>query len=117
MKKLLIAALLLCAPIAYCQTVNDVPIKDIKVEYVQIVGTSKMMSTKLNIQLDFGQKTGFFSGGKEQLVKDASGNKLEFNSMIDALNFMGENGYEFISAYAAEFSGQNVYHYLLRKKQ
>jgi len=111
MKKLLIAALLLCAPIAYCQTVNDVPLKDINVEYVQIVGTSKMMSTKLNIQLDFGQRTKYFSGGKEQMVKDADGNKL------DALNFMGENGYEFVSAYAAEFSGQNVYHYLLRKKK
>jgi hypothetical protein len=31
------------------QTVNDVPIKDIDVEYVQIVGTAKFFSTKVII--------------------------------------------------------------------
>jgi hypothetical protein len=37
--------------------------------------------------------------------------------MIDALNFMTKNGYEFVQAYALVLSNQNVYHYLLRKKR
>lgn len=41
---------------AFSQTVNDVPIKDIDVEYVQIVGTSKLLSNKVTIEIDFGQE-------------------------------------------------------------
>ncbi|WP_190242700.1 hypothetical protein [Hymenobacter lapidiphilus] len=99
------------------QTVNDVPLKDIDVEYVQIVGTSKLMSTKLTIEIDFGQKTKFFSSGKETIVKDADGKAVDFNSMIDALNFMSKNGYIFVNAYAITVSSQNVFHYLLRSEK
>ncbi len=99
------------------QTVNDIPIKDIDVEYVQIVGTSKLFSTKLTIQIDFGQRTKLFSLGKETIVKDEDGKTLEFNSMIDALNFMSKNGFEFVNAYAITVSNQNVYHYLLRNRK
>jgi hypothetical protein len=34
--------------------------------------------------------------------------------MIDALNFMSKNGFEFVNAYAITMGNQNVYHYLLR---
>ena len=40
--------------------------------------------------------------------------QLIFNSMMDALNFMSKNGFEFVDAYAITSSNQNVYHYLLR---
>jgi hypothetical protein len=55
------------------QTVNDVPIKDIDVEYLQIVGTAKFFSTKVIIQIDFGQRTKFFKMGNT-IVKDEYGN-------------------------------------------
>lgn len=99
------------------QTVNDIPIKDIDVEYVQIVGTSKLLSNKLSIEIDFGQRTKFFSSGKETIVKDEEGKALIFNSMIDALNFMSKNGFEFVNAYTITVSNQNVYHYLLRNRK
>ena len=99
------------------QTVNDIPIKDIDVEYVQIVGTSKLLSTKLTIQIDFGQRTKFFSTGKETIVKDENGKPTDFNSMIDALNFMSKNGFEFVNAFAITVGNQNVYHYLLKNRK
>ncbi len=99
------------------QTVNDTPIKDIDVDYVQIVGTSKIFSTKLTIQIDFGQKTKFFTTGKETVLKDEDGKAVDFNSMIDALNFMSKNGFEFVNAYVITISNQNVYHYMLRNKK
>ena len=40
---------------AFIQTVNDKPISEIDVEYVQIVGTAKLLSQKVSIQIDFGQ--------------------------------------------------------------
>ncbi|HRP33196.1 MAG TPA: hypothetical protein PKV73_14960 [Agriterribacter sp.] len=96
------------------QTVNDIPIKDIDVEYIQIIGTSKPFSKGVSIQIDFGQKTKFFSTGKETVLKDKDGKIMDFNSMIDALNFMAQNGFEFVNAFAIAVSNQNVYHYLLK---
>lgn len=118
MKKLLLSVVIIvCSLTIKAQTVNDVPLKNIDVEYVQIVGTSKLLSTKLTIEIDFGQKTKFFSSGKETIVKDIDGKAVDFNSMIDALNFMSKNGYEFLNAYAITVGNQNVYHYLLRNKK
>ena len=119
MKKILFLALILTAScLTKAQTVNEIPISQLDVEYVQIVGTSKLLSTKLTIEIDFGQNTKFFSTGKETIVKDENGKNLVFNSMIDALNFMTKNGFEFVNAYAISVSSnQNVYHYLLRKKK
>jgi len=115
MKKIILSFFALFLSItAFSQTVNEIPIKEIDVEYVQIVGTSKLLSTKLTIEIDFGQRTKFFSSGKETIVKDESGEKMIFNSMIDALNFMSKNGFEFVNAYAITIGNQNVYHYLLR---
>jgi hypothetical protein len=99
----------------YAQTVNDIPIKEIDVEFVQIVGTSKLFSNKLTIEIDFGQENKFWSQ-KDTQVKDADGKKMVFNSMIDALNFMSKIGYNFINAHAITIGNQNVYHYLLQKK-
>jgi hypothetical protein len=119
MKKLLftISIGLFCLIDIYSQTVNDVPIKDIDVDYVEIVGTSRVLSNKLSIEMDFGQENKLFSSDKDTRVKDVNGRNMIFNSMIDALNFMIKNGYEFVQAYAFAASNQNVYHYLLRKKK
>jgi hypothetical protein len=119
MNKLLLSLLALFLNIinANAQTVNDIPIKDIDVEYVQIVGTAKLLSNKVSIEIDFGQENKLFNSDKDTRIKDVNGKNLIFNSMIDALNFMTKNGYEFVNAYAITVSGQNVYHYLLRKKR
>jgi hypothetical protein len=98
------------------QTVNDKLISEIDVEYVQIVGTSKLLSNKLTIEIDFGQENKIFSA-KDTQVKDTNGKLLVFNSMIDALNFMSENGYDFVSAHTITIGNQNVYHYILKKKK
>ena len=101
---------------AFSQTVNNIPIKDIDVEYIQIVGTSKFLSSKVSIEIDFGQSNSYWTN-KDTQVKDENGKKTTFNSMIDALNFMSKNGYEFKTAYAFSVGNQNVYHYLLSKEK
>lgn len=101
---------------SYSQTVNDIPIKEIDVDYIQIVGTSKLLSNKVTIEIDFGQENKYWSN-KDTQVKDENGKLVVFNSMIDALNFLSNNGYEFVDAYTITVSNQNVYHYLLKKKE
>ncbi len=98
------------------QTVNGTPIADIDVEYVQIVGTSKLLSNKVTINIDFGQENKIFSA-KDTQIKDANGKLTVFNSMIDALNFMSKCGYEFVNAYVLTAGSQNVYHYMMKKRK
>lgn len=119
MKKIIF---LICISLFYfcnvhSQTVNDIPIKDIDVEYIQIVGTSKLLSSKLTIEIDFGQENKLFSSDNDTRIKDTNGKRMVFNSMIDALNFMSSNGYAFVQAYAFAVGSQNVYHYLMKKKK
>lgn len=100
----------------FSQTVNDIPIKDIDVDYIQIVGTAKLVGNKVSIEIDFGQENSYWTT-KDTKVKDKNGKVMKFNSMIDALNYLSKNGYEFTSAYAIRNGTSNVYHYLLKKIQ
>lgn len=97
------------------QKVNGVPIENIDAEYVQIVGTNKLFSSKVTIEIDFGQRTKLLGSYKESGIVDENEQRVEFNSMIDALNFMTSQGYEFVQAYAVSSDNQNVYHYLLKR--
>ena len=42
-------------------------------------------------------------------------NKI-FNSMVDGMNYMGKDGWEFVQAYTVTAGNQNVYRWLLKKK-
>ena len=87
--------------------------------YCEIVGTGKVFSNKVKIEVDFGQKTSFWKGGADKILKDANGKAIEFNSMVDAMNYFGTQGWEFVQAYVVTVPGisgqQNVYHWLLKK--
>lgn len=118
MKILIFCALLSATTLfhhARAQTINDVPLSDINVEYVEIVGTGRILSSRVVVDLDFGQRQGWIPSTKKMRIKDRDGRNLKFNSMIDALNFMRENGYEYADSYAISYGRQFVYHYLLRK--
>lgn len=115
MKKILLLVLaVLTINNMQAQTVNGIPLSELDAEYVMIVGTGKVLSNKVTIELDFGQKTKFWGSGKEQRLLDENGKKIELNSMIDALNFMNKFGYEFVNAYVST-QDQDVYHWILRK--
>jgi hypothetical protein len=121
MKKLLLLCFIFITFVSiqntFSQTVNDIPISQIKekAEYCLIVGTSKILSSDVTIAIDFGQETSMWSN-KTLLVKDENGKLMAFNSMIDALNFMSKNGYDFVNAYAITKGNQNVYHFLLHRR-
>lgn len=84
-----------------------------KFVYCEIVGTEKFMSKKVTIQIDFGQEMKFFSDNRMKDPK--TGKNRVFNSMIDALSYMGKRGWEFAQAYTITIGQQNVYHYLMKK--
>ena len=118
MKKFIFYFVLFYCVSSIGQTINGKPLNELDVEYLSIIGTTKMMSSKLTITIDIGQCTKFFSSNYDTtLLKDENDKGIIFNSMIDALNFMSANGYEFVSSYVATVGGQNVFHYLMKRKQ
>lgn len=91
--------------------IDDVDISEMDIKYVEIVAVSKFMSNKITVRVDYGQDA--LTGQK---MKDRDGKALVFASVVNALNFMDKNGWEFISNYVVTEANQNVYHYLFRKK-
>jgi hypothetical protein len=100
----------------FSQTINDLPIKDISVEYIEIRGTPKNLSSNMDIEIDFGQENKAFTN-KDTRIKDENGEYLTFHSMIDALTFMGKYGYEFVTVYTIATTNYTVSHYILKKKK
>lgn len=86
-------------------------------EYLEIVVTSRELSDKVNVEIDFGQDTNFFSGSKQARIEDEDGKRIKFNSMIDALNFMDKNGFEFVQAYVVNTDDDTICHYLMKRKE
>jgi hypothetical protein len=84
----------------------------VKYVYCEIVGTSNILGTKVTIVIDYGESVKF---GEDKRLKDDQGKVQKFNSMIDALNYMGDQGWEFVQAYVViHNSSTYVYHYLLK---
>jgi len=106
---------LIIASFVYAQSVNDVPLSDIEAKYIRIVGTSKMLSTKVLINIEFGQQVKMFKAKSTQL-RDKNNKPITLNSMVDAMNLMDKYGYEFVQAYAFNVGNQAVYHYLMKKR-
>ncbi len=86
--------------------------------YCEIVGRSTFSFTgKIKIEIDFGQENRMFKGFNTDILKDpVSGKPIRFNSMIDALNFMAQDGWTFVNAYNMTDSNNNIeYHYIMKK--
>lgn len=83
--------------------------------YCELLGNSGMFSSKCKVTVDFGQNTSFWKGTKDQQLVDENGKDIKFNSMVDAMNFMGKLGWKFVQAYAITIGNNNVYHWLLYK--
>ncbi len=72
-----------------------------------------MLSKKVDVELDFGQSSKFFQD--DRIVDPKTGKPKTFNSMVDALNFMGTLGWEFVQAYVVTSGDQSIYRWLVRR--
>lgn len=86
---------------------------------IEVVGKGKLFSSDVKIAIDYGQDRSFLKKAKDS-VKDKEGKTMKFSGMMDALNFLEANGWEYLDAYvltSENISGkQNVYHYIMRRK-
>ncbi|MFN5208802.1 MAG: hypothetical protein ACK5D8_04855 [Bacteroidota bacterium] len=88
---------------------------NVRYEYCELVGRQKFLSTKVVVSVDYGEARGFFQDTRVR--NEVTGKVQSFNSMIDALNYLGESGWEFVQAYTLTNQEQNIYRWLLKKRK
>ena len=112
MKKLILLSLivLMSVPMFAQENTSNEKTRD-SFLYAEILGYSKLLSTKVSVTIDFGQNTTLF---EDTRLRDENGKVINFNSMVDAMNWMGAQGWEFVQAYTASEGDQSVYHWLLK---
>lgn len=81
-------------------------------EYCQIVGVSKLFNNNVVVSIDYGQKRKLMT---DTGIRNAEGKLIEFESMIDAMNYLAQYGWEFVNAYVVSAGNQHVYHYMLKR--
>jgi hypothetical protein len=109
MKRILIIALIIvCAAEVMAQTDSS------KIEqYCTVVSSPRILSSRVTIDIDYGEKRSIW---KDNRLKDEEGRVKKFNTVVDALNYMGNNGWQLVNAFPVS-TGNNtfVYHYVFRR--
>lgn len=83
--------------------------------YAELLGTGTNflnLNKNVKVSVDLGQ---FQSATKAYTLLDENEKDIKFNSMVAAMNYMGERGWKFVQAYVVTVSNQNVLHWLLYK--
>ena len=107
MKKLILAVFMLVALNSFAQDTTKVE------QYCRVVAMNKLLSTKVNIDVDFGQERKFFQDNR---MRDEETGKLKkFNTVTDALNYMGSQGWILVNAFPVAEGSTFSYHYYFRK--
>ena len=108
MKKILTLALLFFALNSFSQDTEKVE------QYCKVVVTGRMLSTKVVISVDYGEERSVW---KDNRLKNEDGKLVKFNSEIDALNYLGKQGWKLVNAYPISMPNTApVYHYVFRKE-
>jgi len=88
-----------------------------KFEYCYMSAVNKALSaTKVTIFVDFGQETSVW---KDNRTKDEETGKVAtFTTIIDALNYLGEQGWELFQAIpVTSLGGGNIYHFYMKRRK
>ena len=119
MKKIfiLVVGILLCTAV-YAQENKAADQNGPYKVYCEIIGQSHALSNKVDVELDFGQASKFWTGDRS--LYDENGKKIKFNSMLDAANYMGRRGWDLEVAYpvvgfSAGSSDSPIYHWVMSK--
>jgi len=83
--------------------------------HVSITVLPRALSNKINVEVDYGADTKFFSDTR---MKDDEGRAVKFNSVADILNYMSKAGWELIIAQVLlDVNNQKRWVILMRRKE
>jgi hypothetical protein len=86
-------------------------------QYCRLEATGRLFSNKVTIDVDFGESRRVF--GDYRIRDEESGKLKKFNSVTDALNYLGSQGWILVNAFpigtTSTNSNSNTYHYYFKK--
>ncbi|MBS1918721.1 MAG: hypothetical protein JST17_00545 [Bacteroidetes bacterium] len=109
MKLFLVSIFMLSTKVILAQDTTKVE------QYCELVAQGRFLSSKVTIDVNFGEERRFFSGDK-RMRDEVTGKLKKFNSVVDALNYMGLQGWSLVNAFPiSEGTGPMTYHYYFKK--
>ena len=81
-------------------------------QYSEIIATPRLLSNRVTIEVNYGEEQSLW---KDNRLKSRGGKLKKFNLVIDALNFMGKEGWVFVNAFPVNIGTTQVYHYGFKK--
>jgi hypothetical protein len=109
MKKVLIITIVLLNSIALKAQTDSSKVE----QYCQIIAKPRLLSNKVTIDIDYGDEKSFW---RDNRLKTDDGKLKKFNTIIDAMNYMGKEGWIFINAYPVRMGDTEIYHFAFKKQ-
>ena len=104
--------------IGYCtsvaQIIGDIHLADINADYMQLTFDDRI-GGKVSVNIDYGQASAEYHPRDTQLRTDAK-KAMEFNSVIDAINFLGKYDYGLSEVYTLTKDATSTPFYILKKE-
>ncbi len=108
MKKLIFFLMIIIPAVSFSQDTTKVE------QYCELVATARLLSSKVTIDINYGEERKFF---KDYRIRDESGKAVKFNSVVDAINYLGQQGWKLVNAFPINVgNGPAVYHYVFKKE-
>ncbi len=83
-------------------------------QYCRLVAQNRLLSTKVNIDIDFGDERKFFSDNR--LRDEETGKLKKFNTVVDALNYLGSQGWTLVNAFPiSDGTNNSTLHYYFKR--
>ena len=80
-------------------------------QYAEVVATPRLLSSKVTVDIDYGEERSIW---KDNRVKTDEGKLKKFNTVVDALNYMGKEGWKLVNAFPFITGNTQVYHYVFK---
>lgn len=109
MKKVLIISIVLMSSVVLNAQTDTTKVE----QYCQLIATPRLLSNKVTIDIDFGDEKSFW---RDNRLKTDGGKLKKFNTIIDAMNYMGREGWIFINAYPVRMGETEIYHFAFKKQ-
>ena len=107
MKKIITIALAILAAFASNAQTDTTRVE----QYCEVIATPRLLSNKVTIEINYGEEQPYWRDKRLKI----EGKFRKFNSVIDALNYMGREGWIFVNAFPITDGTTQVYHYGFKK--
>jgi hypothetical protein len=114
MKKKIVLVIWMCmfVSISFAQE----SVKNKQFNYCELACQKQLLSNKVKCFIDYGQQTTLLNEKRKMKLKDEEGKIKKFESNIDALNYLGLEGWEVIGTYYITIKKDSYFVYLLKQE-